>query len=80
MVSFRLAPDEYAQSLQVCRATGYHSMSRFALCAMRSFVPSPLEQQTETNRDSSQVDDLRRRIDELAAEVKQLSETVRRER
>ena len=78
MVSFRLSKDEYAESLQLCRASGYNSMSRFALCAMRSLVSGDLKQHSESIAHSSEVDELRRRVDELASELKLLSETVRR--
>ncbi len=78
MVSFRLSTDEYAEALQVCRASGYKSMSRFALSAVRSFVPGQLQEHSEFTAPPSNIDDLRGRVDELAMELKRLSEALRR--
>jgi hypothetical protein len=84
MVSFRLPLSEYAEKLELCRTRGYRNMSHFGLCAMRSFAPpllgDPLSNSDELRLRISEANELRRRIDELANEIKQLSESVRGDR
>ncbi len=35
MISLSPLPEEYAESLHFCQASGYKSMAQFALCGMR---------------------------------------------
>jgi hypothetical protein len=73
MVSFRLPAEEYAAVQPLWRAAGYRSISSFALCAMRAFVPV-----TEASLDSGNaMSDLKRSVDELATDMKRLSESIR---
>lgn len=75
MVSFRLSTEEYAAVQVLWRAAGYRSISSFALCAMRAFVPV-IEAPHDSGNETSE---LKRRIEELATDVKRLSESVRGE-
>jgi hypothetical protein len=72
MVSFRLSVAEYTVMLELCRSHGYRNMSRFALYAMRSFVPVA----AASDGPVSETSDLRRQIDKLAAELGLLAESV----
>jgi hypothetical protein len=74
MVSFRLSAGEYAETLELCRSRGYSNMSRFALYALRSFLSVPM-----SDGPRSETNELRRRIDELAVELRRLSDSVHAE-
>jgi hypothetical protein len=75
MVSFRLSAGEYAETLELCRSRGYNNMSRFALFALRSF----LSVAGTSDVPRSETHELRRRIDELAVELRRLSDSVHAE-
>jgi hypothetical protein len=72
MVSFRLSAGEYAEALELCRSRGYSNMSRFGQYALRSF----LSVTNASDGPRSETNELRRRIDELAVELKRISESV----
>jgi hypothetical protein len=69
MVSFRLPAAEYNQTLAFSHLAGYHTMSSFALAAVRAF-------RAPTVIDSSvalvEANELRRRVEELASDLKRL--------
>jgi hypothetical protein len=72
MVSFRLSAADYAEALKFCRASGYRSMSSFALSAMRALVPAiPPSHDVAKERC-----ELSRHVDHLSATVKRLMEAV----
>jgi hypothetical protein len=75
MVSFRLSTEEYAAVQASWRAAGYRSISSYALCAMRAFVPVVGSSHDSGNETS----ELKRRVEELATDVRRLSESVREE-
>jgi hypothetical protein len=74
MVSFRLSAGEYAETLELCRSRGYSNMSRFAQYALRSFLSAP-----PSDGPLNDTSELRRRIDELAVELRRLSDAVHTE-
>ena len=70
LVTFRLSPAEYAEVEHVSRAQGYRSLSSFARSAALAFTLAP--KSTDGQDNSGQ--DLRLRVEWLAAELKRLSE------
>lgn len=75
IVSFRLSASEYSEAEQVCRAHGYSSLSLFARSAIMAFLSSPTNARTH----ESEINELRERIDVIAAEVLRISEQIRNE-
>ena len=72
LVSFRLSATEYAAALGVCRTRGYRCLSSFARSAVLAFTPAP---KFAPDYDSVE-QDLRLRVERLAAELKSLSERL----
>ena len=70
LVTFRLSPTEYAEVEQVSHAQGYRSLSSFARSAALAFTLAP---KSKDGQDSVE-QDLRLRVERLAAELKRLSE------
>jgi hypothetical protein len=70
LVTFRLSPAEYAEVEHVSRAQGYRSLSSFARAAALAFTLGP----KSTNGQDSPDQELRLRVERMAAELKRLSE------
>ena len=70
LVTFRLSPAEYAEVERVSRAQGYRSLSSFARSAALAFSLAPQSSEGQDSADQ----DLRLRVERLAAELKRLSE------
>ena len=70
LVTFRLSAAEYAEVEYVSRAQGYRSLSSFARSAALAFTLAPKSKDAQDGADQ----DLRLRVERLAAELKRLSE------
>jgi hypothetical protein len=70
LVTFRLSAAEYAEVEHVSRAQGYRSLSSFARSAALAFTLAPKSTDGPDGADQ----DLRLRVERLAAELKRLSE------
>lgn len=67
LVSVRLSAVEYAEAEEVSLKHGYRSLSAFARSAILAFILAP---------NSATEQDLRRRIDQLSAELRRLSQSL----
>ena len=73
IVSFRLSASEFAEAEQVCHAHGYRSLSLFA----RSAVVAFLSTHSDAGTHNTEINELRQRIDVMAAELLRISEQIR---
>ena len=73
IVSFRLSASEFAEAEQISRAHGYRSLSVFARSAITAFLSTP----TEAGPHKIEINELRERIDVMAAELVRISEQIR---
>ena len=73
MVSFRLSAAEYSSAEEVCRAQGYRSLSLFARSAIMAFIPNG---QNNGHSPTLSLQELRDRVEFLAAELQRLSECI----
>ncbi len=73
IVSFRLSASEFAEAEQICRAHGYRSLSLFARSAVVAFLTTHADAGTH----KTEINELRERIDVMAAELLRISEQVR---
>jgi len=67
LLSVRLSAVEFAEAEEVSLKHGYRSLSAFARSAILAFILTP---------NSATEQDLRRRIDQLSAELQRLSERL----
>ena len=72
MVSCRLSEVEYADAEAVSRAMGYRSLSSFARAAILAFTPRRMFAGDQVSAEQ----DLRLRVERLAAELKRFSERL----
>ena len=73
MISFRLSAAEYAEAERVCRSRRCRSLSLFARTALLEYVSDDGHASRAEELDER---DLRSRVEQLAAELKRVTEYV----
>ena len=73
IVSFRLSESEYTEAEAVYRAHGYRSLSLFARSAILAFLSTT----DDVRGHEVEINQLRERIDIMAAELLRISEQIR---